>query len=181
MCYCRDCQAFARFLGNEGEILDAAGGSDIVATTPRFVSFSQGGEQLRCMSLSPNGLLRWYAACCRTPVANTPRDARLSYVGLLHNVLGGTRAEIDAAVGPARVAIHTASALKPVTATPVATVASVVKIMGNVAAARLGGGYRQNPFFKPGSREPIAPPEVLSSAERRRLRGEAEGARSHAD
>ena len=26
VCYCRDCQAFARFLGREAELLDARGG-----------------------------------------------------------------------------------------------------------------------------------------------------------
>ena len=71
-CYCKDCRAFARFLGVPG-VLDASGGTDIVPVAPAAVRITAGGEHVVCMSLSPKGLLRWYAACCRTPLANTPR------------------------------------------------------------------------------------------------------------
>jgi hypothetical protein len=80
ICYCRDCQAFARNLGSPELTLDARGGTDIVATSPRYVRFTRGREQHRCMSLSPKGLFRWYAGCCRTPIGNTPRDPRLLHV-----------------------------------------------------------------------------------------------------
>ena len=32
ICYCRDCQAFARYLARAGDVLDEHGGTDIVAT-----------------------------------------------------------------------------------------------------------------------------------------------------
>jgi len=80
ICYCRDCQAFARFLGSPEATLDVLGGTDIITTAPRFVQFTAGTEQLQCMSLGPRGLLRWYAGCCRTPIGNTPRNPKLSYV-----------------------------------------------------------------------------------------------------
>jgi len=38
VCYCRDCQAFARFLGQGSETLDAQGGSDVIQTLPKNVS-----------------------------------------------------------------------------------------------------------------------------------------------
>jgi hypothetical protein len=170
LCYCRDCQSFARFLGCEEEILDPAGGTDIVAASPRFVRFTAGQEQLSCMSLSGKGLLRWYAACCRTPIGNTPRDPRLPYVGLVHSCLAGTPGDIDAAFGPARVAVNTRSARGRVAPTPMRTLAAVLKIMRNVVASRLSGKYRQNPFFQAGTSDPIVPPQVLTAAERRQLR-----------
>ena len=173
VCYCRDCQAFARFLGDHEGILNEAGGTDIVAASPRFVSFTRGQDQLRCMSLSGKGLLRWYAGCCRTPIGNTPRDPRLSYVGLGHNCLAGPSAEIDGVFGPARVAVNTASAQGKVAATLWATLASVFKIMRNVIGSRLSGKYRDNPFFKAGTSEPVVPPQVLTAAERRQLRRDA--------
>ena len=80
-CYCRDCQAFARFLGRPG-LMDAAGGSDIAAMAPDAVRFTAGLEHLACMSLGPNGLLRWYAHCCRTPLANLTRNPKFFYCGL---------------------------------------------------------------------------------------------------
>jgi hypothetical protein len=173
VCYCRDCQAFARFLGSAEHTLDPRGGTDIVATSPRYVRFVRGHEQLRCMSLSGKGLLRWYAGCCRTPIGNTPRNPKLHYVGLIRDCLAGTPAEIDAAFGPAKVAINTDSANGKVDPTPVAAIAAVLKIMGNVCGSRLSGKFRVNPFFKAGSTEPIAAPQVLSAADRQKLRGDA--------
>jgi hypothetical protein len=168
VCYCRDCQSFARFLGKPAEILNGLGGTDVVATAPRLVNFTRGHGQLRCMSLSGKGLYRWYAQCCRTPIGNTPRDPKLSYVGLVHNCLAG---DLDAAFGPARSAVNTASASGTVRSAPWATFVAMLKIMRNVGGARLSGAYRENPFFKPGTAEPISAPQVLTLAEREALRG----------
>ena len=87
VCYCRDCQAFAHFLGTTGDILDEMGGTDVVATLPKYVTFTQGVDALACMSLTETGMLRWYASCCNTPIGNTPRDFKVSHVGLIHTCL----------------------------------------------------------------------------------------------
>ncbi|MFT4197494.1 MAG: DUF6151 family protein, partial [Pseudoxanthomonas sp.] len=102
-CYCRDCQAFARFLGQPG-VLDAHAGTDIVPMAPAGLRITAGFDQVACMSLSPKGLLRWYAACCRTPLANTLRTPGLPYVGLVAACVAD-RAALDAAVGPAARAV----------------------------------------------------------------------------
>jgi hypothetical protein len=73
VCYCRDCQAFAHFLGRADEILDASGGTDVIQTRAANVVFTEGKEALACMRLTPNGLLRWYSTCCNTPIGNTVR------------------------------------------------------------------------------------------------------------
>jgi Family of unknown function (DUF6151) len=171
ICYCHDCQAFARFLGAPETTLDALGGTDIIATAPRFVQFTTGTEQLQCMSLGPRGLLRWYAGCCRTPIGNTPRNPKLSYVGLVHNCLAGASAERDAAFGPARLAANPKSASGRVAATPLPMLLAALKILRNVGGSRLSGTYRQNPFFRAGTDELIVPPQVLTAAQRQALRG----------
>ena len=173
VCYCRDCQAFARFLGNPERILNDLAGTDVIATSPRFLRIVRGEQQLRCMSLSETGLLRWYTACCRTPIGNTPRDPKLSYVGLVHNCLAGSPLELDAAFGPAKVAVNTASASGNVTTTPWHTFRAVLKIVRNVAGTRLSGRYRDNPFFVAGTARPLVTPQVLSATERQVLRGDA--------
>jgi hypothetical protein len=58
ICYCADCQAFAHFLKRESEILDRRGGNSIIQTIPANVTFAQGIENLKCMHLTANGLLR---------------------------------------------------------------------------------------------------------------------------
>ena len=77
VCYCTDCQAFARYLGSQDQVLNRQGGTEIVAILPAAVHFETGLDKLACMSLSDKGLLRWYASCCRTPIGNTPRDRKM--------------------------------------------------------------------------------------------------------
>lgn len=169
VCYCADCQAYARFLGRQDTLLDDKGGTEIIATLPRHVRFTAGAEKMACMSLSDTGLLRWYAACCRTAIGNTPRDPKISYVGLVRACLPGSEAQITEAFGPRRITLNTKSAHGKVAATPVATFFAVLKIMRNVIGSRLGGKYTQNPFFKPGSSEPVIAPANLTAAQRRAL------------
>lgn len=168
-CYCRDCRAFARFLGNEVEILDGAGGTEVAAALPSGLRFTQGAEHLACMSLSPKGLYRWYAACCRTPIGNTPRDPRVSYVGLVRACLAATPAELDAQLGSGYIHANTESAYRRIPKTPGGMLVALVKIGSKVLAARFGGGYRNNPFFEAGSAVPVRQPTVISKEERARL------------
>lgn len=63
VCYCRDCQAFARFLGQEA-ILDRHGGTEIVQTNASKVTLSEGMEHLAAIRLTNKGLLRYYAGGC---------------------------------------------------------------------------------------------------------------------
>lgn len=162
-CYCRDCQAFARALGRE-DVLDAEGGTDIVAMLPAGVRFTNGSEQLASLSLSPKGLLRWHSRCCDTPIANTPRDPKVAYVGVLGHCLDPDAR--DAAVGPSRIALNTKSARGSVSSTPLRTFVGVMRIMRGVLAARLRGRHRDNPFFIADPPRPIAEPRVLTRAER---------------
>lgn len=74
VCYCEDCQTFARFLGRP-DILDAPGGTDIFQMAPASVKLTEGTEAIKCISLSKK-VLRWYADCCRSPIGNTVADPR---------------------------------------------------------------------------------------------------------
>ena len=46
VCYCDDCQAFARFLGKADQILDPMGGTDVIAITPENLTFTAGKAML---------------------------------------------------------------------------------------------------------------------------------------
>ncbi|HWB79660.1 MAG TPA: DUF6151 family protein [Nannocystaceae bacterium] len=80
VCYCRDCQAFARWLGIDG-VMNERGGTEIIAVAQGRVRWHEGGDRLRCMRLSAKGTHRWYSECCRTPVGNTI-SARIPFVGI---------------------------------------------------------------------------------------------------
>lgn len=167
VCYCRDCQAYARFLDAPG-IVDDRGGTAILAVPSGAVRLTAGADRLACMSMGPKGVLRWYAACCRTPIANTARDPRVAYAGVVACTLGGTRAERDAALGPASIALHAASATGPVRGTPVRTFAVGAAIALRLLLARMRGAP-PSPFFDSGL--PVREPQVLTLAQRRALQG----------
>jgi hypothetical protein len=165
VCYCKDCQAFARFLKAEATVLDASGGTEVEATLPAAVRFTEGLEHLACMSLSPKGIYRWYASCCNTPVGNTPRNPKASYLGLVRACLDAPAEELDRQLGRSRITANRESAYGPTAATPVALVPAVAKIGAMVVKARIGGGYRDNPFFDAAGM-PIRSPRVLTREER---------------
>ncbi|WP_299079335.1 DUF6151 family protein [uncultured Paraglaciecola sp.] len=86
VCCCDDCQAFANYLNQEGDILDEFGGTEIFQTSQSQVRIDSGAEHLRCLRLKPKGLNRWYSHCCNTPVANT-MGAKSPFVGLIHSFI----------------------------------------------------------------------------------------------
>ncbi len=169
VCYCRDCQAFAHFLGRPREILDERGGSDIVQVLPKWISFTAGLETLACMRLTPKGLVRWYAPCCNTPIGNTLATPKISFIGLLHSCLETAGEPLDVAFGPVRVWVHTKSAKgepKPATR-GMGTAGSW--FFRTVLKARFNGDYKTNPFFDLEAGLPIATAKVLTAAEHSRL------------
>src|SRR5436190_22157980 len=139
ICYCRDCQAYAHALGKPETILDSLGGTEVVASVQQYVSFTKGADSLACLSLGERGLLRWYASCCNTPIANITRDPKLSYVGIMHCCLG-TTASLDSVFGPARIAVNTKHAKGKVARTnPLRALVSIARIMASVLRARVNG------------------------------------------
>lgn len=174
-CYCKDCRAFATFLAVP-DVVDAGGGVDLVAAAPAAVRFTAGRDQVVCMSLSPKGLLRWYAACCRTPLANTPRDASLPYVGMVAACFDAAPAQVDAALGRRdRIMLNTRSATAPVRSTPLAFVLGGLRILAGILGTRLRR-ERFSPFFEADGR-PLREPEVISREQRAALeRGVASSA-----
>jgi hypothetical protein len=166
-CYCRDCQAFARFLGSRG-ITNELGGTDIVPIAPSAVTFDRGHDRIACMSLSDKGLLRWYADCCRTPLGNTGREPAPFYFGLATACLDANEGTLDSAFGRRdRIALFRKHAGGPVKTTPLAFAAGGLGILVNVLAARLRG-KRESPFFD-AEGQPIRKPQVLSRDERRQV------------
>jgi hypothetical protein len=179
VCYCDDCQAFAHFLGRADAILDARGGTSIFQTSPGRVVLTRGAERLAGMRLTPNGLVRWYASCCNTPIGNTPASAALPFVGLIETCLappesGGSH---DRLLGPVRFHVWTQFARepKPGTLTPDQRplvvsrwppLGAVLRFFRLVLGARLRGDGRRSPFRDPATGALRVAPRVLTPEER---------------
>jgi hypothetical protein len=184
VCWCRDCQAFAHFLGRASEILDERGGSEIIQVLPRNVVFTQGAEALACMRLTPKGLVRWYAGCCKTPIGNTLATPKLSFIGLVHTCLkgapeagpGAETRSLDEVFGPVRCWVNSESAKgepKPKTA---GLGRALGWFFGTVVRARFNGDYRKTPFFDMATGQPVVAPRILSESEHAELMRAVRGA-----
>ncbi len=166
ICCCSDCQAFARYLNREDDILDEFGGTDIYQCTPSQITIQQGHDKLQCMRLSKKGLLRWHTSCCNTPIGNTVK-AGYAFIGLIHNFLhlGDDKASIDRSLGPVKAAIQTQHAKGSPTYKnqaakfPPGITLAMVK---NLLVWRLQGKHKPNPFFNDNGR-PIVKPAIADS------------------
>jgi hypothetical protein len=162
VCYCADCQAFARFL-ERPDVLDAAGGTDIFQMPAGCVTLTAGMDAVRCLTFSGK-VLRWYAGCCRTPIANTAVSPRFPVVALIHCVIddaadAGLR---DEALGPPLCRIYERSAVAPLppNAPPPASLRIFVRRTSTILAWWLRGFGRPNPFFDARSRSPLSAPHL---------------------
>jgi hypothetical protein len=149
-------------------VLDELGGTDVVTTLQQHLRFTQGKEHLACLSLSEQGLLRWYASCCDTPIANTARDPGLSFVALVHTGLGASGAALEAELGTIRVPVNPKHAKGKVSYSAPRALFSTARIVASVLRARMNGSWKQSPFFQPDTAEPVVIPRVLGAAERER-------------
>ncbi|WP_413850408.1 DUF6151 family protein [Albidovulum sp.] len=154
-CYCADCQTFARHLKAD-DYLDAAGGTEVFQTLPHHVRFTQGAANLRLLRLSPKGLLRWYAGCCGTPIANSMPSPSFPFVGMI--LRPG-----QSGFGPVLTHANTASARTPVRSTGLAR--AVLGLLARTAAAKLTGKGGTAPFFAADGK-PAAEARILTLAER---------------
>ncbi len=82
LCYCKDCQAFARHF-QRTDMLDSRGGSDLYQVQPHQVTFLKGEENLAALRLTNRGPARWYAACCGTPMANTWTSPKVPFATMI--------------------------------------------------------------------------------------------------
>ena len=167
VCYCHDCQAFARFLGRPEDVLDEQGGSEVVQTAPHRIRITHGAEHLAVMRLSDNGMLRWYAACCRTPVGNTMDRRSYPFTGLLSACLDTL--PLAPSFGPVRARANTQSATGAPKPQAFGMAGAVLRILSLVLHSRLSGRYRDTPFFTAAG-APVARPTVVSAEARERLR-----------
>ena len=169
LCYCKDCQAFAHFLGKADSILDAQGGTDIVPAAPANVHLTAGADQLACMRLTDKGLLRWYAKCCNTPIGNTPANLGIPYIGLVHNCLQYAPQPLASSFGPVRIWSFTKRAKGKVTTHKLPMIAGIIRVLSLIATERLKGGHKSSPFADAETFLPVVQPHVLTAQERDRI------------
>lgn len=166
-CYCRDCQAFARFLGGAA-ILDRWGGTDIYQMSPGRLEIDAADGALACVRLSDKGMHRWYCASCKTPIANT-LTAKMPFAGVIHSFMdhvstGMSRDDLLGVTQPIQTKSAHGDGAPKQKARYFVTV--MMRTMVKVLGWQITGAGKKSPFFDAKTGEPKVPPRVLTSEER---------------
>jgi Family of unknown function (DUF6151) len=169
VCYCDDCQAFLQHIGRT-DLLDAHGGTDIIQVAPASVTFERGAERIAGLRLSPKGLYRWYATCCKTPLGNTLTPS-VPFVGIVAQAFNGTAATADEVFGKPTGGILGKFAIgTPPEGSTKLNLGLIARAIRKVLGWRLSGKNWPHPFFDQSTRSPRYPVTILSRAERDALR-----------
>ena len=169
VCYCDDCQAFAKAL-NRADVLDANGGTDIFQLSQARLVFTHGVDRVALLQLKPKGTARWYASCCNTPIGNTLPTRGVPFVGVIRAFIREPAAD---ALGPIRAGVFRKFATGDVTAIPPDNQSRwtmVLRLAALIISWRLRGDHRRSPLFDAASGAPLKPPRILTETERAALR-----------
>jgi hypothetical protein len=169
ICYCDDCQAFLHHI-ERADLLDAYGGTDVVQVAPQTVTFDRGTERIVGLRLTPKGLYRWYASCCKTPLGNTLSPS-LPFIGMATEVFRGApdASRRDALFGSVRGAVNAkyATGVVPEGSTKIYQgMGLLVHMLRLMLGWKFSGKTWPHPFFDRATRAPSRPLTTLSPDER---------------
>lgn len=166
VCYCDDCQRFAAALGVADRVLDEYGGTEVLHISPARVTFTQGDCEIACLRLSPRGIFRWYAACCKTPIGNTLPTPMVPFLSLINTCVHVESGTLGDVVGPVHSRLQGRFAIggTPPGADPKIPVTAVFRAARKSLGWWLRGDGRRSPFFTR-SGKPIVEPHIVPHAQ----------------
>ncbi|HET6526686.1 DUF6151 family protein [Sphingopyxis sp.] len=164
VCHCTDCQKLTHHLGHAERLLDAHGGTALYQTRCAHMRIDTGRDQLACLHLTDAPTLRWYAACCRTPLFNTFKNGKLPFITILIAACDPARRTV---FGPPRGHLFTQDATGdashlPKMGTPTLMRRFFVRAIKDIVS----GDRRRSPLFDAKTLEPIAQPHRLTDEEK---------------
>jgi hypothetical protein len=164
VCYCDDCQVFMHSLGR-ADLLDQAGGTEVVSVYPAEAKIISGTEFLKCTRLSPNGTYRWWSSCCKTPLGNT--HPKRPWLGIPHRAYNANDPKfLEKTFGPVkgRIMGKFARATPPQGTPSKIGFREILAVLPFMFKGKLLGKNSGSPFFhKNGS--PIIESMVLNQSE----------------
>lgn len=159
-CYCDDCQKYLHHLGR-ADLLDAAGGTEVIPNYPANVKIVSGVDQLKCTRLTDKGMYRWSTKCCNSPIANgrpgTP------WLGIHRIMFMKDPQYLERTLGPIKSSILGKFATGPVPpGTPKGFDFKGFRlVMPFILKGKLTGKSNPSPFFAADGKTSIVQPKVL--------------------
>lgn len=158
-CFCSSCRAGEVYAGAVDPASDPVG---IFQTSPHRMQITSGAENLAVFSFGPKNLLRWHASCCGSPLFNTPRNPKVSFVGIRTNRLSDTSV-LGPVVGQAF--MRTANGKTKHKGLRKLVIDALIRIAGN----RFSGRWKETPLFDVEAAVPVADVTLVSWAARKAL------------
>lgn len=169
-CYCDDCQTYLYALGRP-ELLDSAGGTEVIPVYPSEIKIISGHESLKCLRLSPQGLHRWSTTCCNMPIGNA--KAGFPWMGIINRTFIVTDISyLEKTFGPikSRILGRFARGTAPAGTSSKVKLSDMLVVLPFILKGLLRGSAKGSPFFKNDGKTPIVEPVVLALEERNRIR-----------
>jgi len=169
VCHCTNCQEFARYCEAEDRILDRNAGTDLYQSRCAHVDIHIGRDHLACIHLTEKPTLRWFAACCRTPMFNSYANGKIPYITTLVPNCDGARR--DRVLGEPLGHLFLDDAPCAESGLRRMSIGRLMRrFFVRMVKDLLSGDRRRNPLFDPDTLLPIAEPHRLSADERRALK-----------
>lgn len=172
VCYCEDCQAYARHLDPSEPVLGPHGGTDLVQVSPAHFRIKRGMEKLGNLRLSESGIYRWHATCCNTPLCNTPPNPAMPFIALITNNLMCNQSTLANKVGPVRLGMC-AGSQHPISADwPTARnfgFKVLTRTLLNIGRWRIAGDHTRSILIDSDTGKPVVEPYTLNDTERKVL------------
>ena len=166
VCHCRTCVAYPGLLGAAEGALDPYGGANIFQMAPANFTIDMGIEHIACLRLTPKGVLRWYAECCQTPIANTLAKPGVPLLGVLPSCLDldATGSSLDDVLGPIRARTNAQlprDQVRQLAGTKTKLFSMLLHYSCLLISWRLQGKHRPFVFFDAATRRPIRAPRFV--------------------
>ncbi len=162
-CACKGCLGYTRALGREQEMLDEYGGTTVFQISPARFKITTGKEQIGCLQQTKNGAFRWYAKCCKTPLANTLPMGSMPFLAIHPLAIETTNLDqpLEAYFGPLRVRTNhklPRKQAKEVRATWVALLSMLLHFVPMFFRWKFRGDHKRSPLFHPKTLRPVVQP-----------------------
>lgn len=168
VCHCHDCQDLTRYLGQADAILDEFGGSHLYQSRCARVKIETGTGQLRSLHLTDAKTLRWYTACCLTPLFNSYTNGRLPYVTT--QLAACDKGKACQLLGEPLGHLFTKDSPADASHLPQLSFAKLMRrFFVRMLKDLLGRQRRESPLFDNETLEPISSPRRLTETERMKL------------
>ena len=167
VCHCTDCQDLVRHFGKEERLLDSHAGTALYQSRCARLQIATGLKQLAGLHMTDGPTLRWYAACCGTPMFNTYKNARVPYITtLLGNCDAGGRKRLGEPLGHLFLdeGVGETAPLRPLSMNRL-----LRRFLPRMIKDILSRDRRRQPLFEHDSLEPIITPRRLTEEERKAL------------